>query len=364
MKSSSILTAAFGALIAMAGCTSVFAAEPPAGPATAPSVATAAVADAASTESPGASACPPSATDVLPKSGWESAARRATDRGLLWRVEKDGRTSWLYGTIHIARFDWVMPGPTVKAALQQSDTIALEINLLDAEAMKGALASRQAEPAAKEKLLSGERGQRMARQMALACATDELQARLNRVQPILQAIALTMLAGRADGFYAEFGIDIFLSAFGRGANKPVVALETVADQMKLLGANGGSREAEQVDQMLDQLESGNARRQLRELAEAWARGDRDKLANYGDWCNCLQSAAAQRQWKRLVDDRNPGIADGIERLHASGKRVFGAVGALHMVGPHGLPGLLAQRGFTVTAVLPVGEAKAAATATP
>jgi uncharacterized protein YbaP (TraB family) len=301
--------------------------------------------------------------DVLPKSGWESAARRATDRGLLWRIEKDGRTSWLYGTIHVARFDWVMPGPTVKAALQQSDTIALEINLLDTEALKGAMASRQAEPAAKAKLLSGERGERMARQMALACATDELQARLGRVQPILQAIALTTLAGRADGFYPEFGIDIFLSAFGRAGNKPVVALETIADQVKLLSGNSPGREAEQVDHLLGQLESGQARRQLLELAEAWARSDEGKLTHYADWCDCLQSAAAQRQWKRLVDDRNPGIADGIERLHASGKRVFGAVGALHMVGPHSVPGLLAQRGFMVTSVLPAGV-KGVATATP
>lgn len=285
--------------------------------------------------------------------------RRATDHGLLWRIEKDGRTSWLYGTIHVAKADWMLPGPVLRSALQQSDTIALELNLLDGTTSK-ALANRKADPAASEKLLTGERGERMARQLALACPTSEMKARLTQMRPALQALALSTLSVRADGLYPDFGIDLFLTGLARGVNKPVVALESVEDQMKLIQPGSSSREAEQVDLILGQMESGQARRQMLELAEAWARGDSYKLEHYAEWCNCLQSAAAQRQWKRLVDDRNIGIADGIERLHDSGKRVFGAVGALHMVGLKGLPALLAQRGFAVTAVLPRDAAAAGA----
>ena len=50
---------------------------------------------------------------------------------------------------------------------------------------------------------------------------------------------------------------------------------------------------------------------------------------------------------RLLDDRNPALADAIDALHASGKRLFAAVGSLHMVGPGGLPARLAQRGYRV-----------------
>jgi uncharacterized protein YbaP (TraB family) len=52
-------------------------------------------------------------------------------------------------------------------------------------------------------------------------------------------------------------------------------------------------------------------------------------------------------YTRLLDGRNPGLADAIERLHADGS-VFAAVGALHIVGPQGLPALLKARGFAVT----------------
>ena len=40
-------------------------------------------------------------------------------------------------------------------------------------------------------------------------------------------------------------------------------------------------------------------------------------------------------------------ADKVKALHAAGQRVFVAVGALHMVGPQGLPALLAEAGFQV-----------------
>ena len=54
--------------------------------------------------------------------------------------------------------------------------------------------------------------------------------------------------------------------------------------------------------------------------------------------------------KRLLDDRNPTLADRIAALHAEGHAVFAAVGSLHMIGPAGLPTLLAQRGFSVEQV--------------
>jgi hypothetical protein len=72
---------------------------------------------------------PPSAIASLEKPG--TALRNGVDRGMLWRIERDGRTSWLYGTIHVGRGDWVRPGPTIQKALTQSDTLALEIDSRD-----------------------------------------------------------------------------------------------------------------------------------------------------------------------------------------------------------------------------------------
>ena len=76
-------------------------------------------------------------------------------------------------------------------------------------------------------------------------------------------------------------------------------------------------------------------------------GDLKDLEAYADWCDCLNTPSERAAFARLVDGRNPGMADAIERLHA-GVSVFAAVGALHLIGPQGLPALLLARGFTVT----------------
>ncbi|SFQ39708.1 TraB/GumN family protein [Variovorax sp. 770b2] len=296
--------------------------------------------------------CPPSAIASLAKLG--SGVRNGVDRGMLWRIERDGRTSWLYGTIHIGRAEWVRPGPTVQKALAQSDALALEIDARDEATAR--VMGQPADPALLSRMLSGERARRLDRQNAEACVPPGATAKL---QPILQVSALAGLVARADGLYPEFGVDETMAVSARNGNKPIFALENAADQVKALTGDSEAEETEQVDAALDELESGKLRGQMKELADVWARSDADKLARYADWCDCLRTPAEQRLMKRLLDDRNPGLADGIERMHAGGKGVFAAVGALHMIGAQGLPALMAKRGFTVTPVLTSAQAQTA-----
>ena len=62
-----------------------------------------ALAGTAAAAQPAAPACPPTAEARLTPQLLEQARRRPVDRGYLWRIVKDGRTSWLYGTLHLGR---------------------------------------------------------------------------------------------------------------------------------------------------------------------------------------------------------------------------------------------------------------------
>ena len=86
------------------------------------------------------------------------------------------------------------------------------------------------------------------------------------------------------------------------------------------------------------------------MAAMWANGQLGELESYEKWCECVETDEDRRMMRRLLDERNPGLAKGIDEVHTSGKRVFAAVGSLHMIGRMGLPALLAERGYKVERV--------------
>ena len=90
--------------------------------------------------------CPPAAQPLTPDIFQPGAAMR--DRGPLWKIGKDGTHSYLYGTLHVGRRDWLPPGATVLAALRESETVALELDPLDLQpqALQGYVPRRGAAP--------------------------------------------------------------------------------------------------------------------------------------------------------------------------------------------------------------------------
>ncbi len=290
-----------------------------------------------------AAVCPPSASPIGPEERAQIAPR-AQDRGLLWRISKEGRISYLYGTVHLGRREWVVPGPQVSRALQASQVYAMEIDLGDPDMIR----RLQAGMAPKE----GEAGaqwpddlkQRMRTQLRAACAPEGLLA---AVSPEMLATLLTAMAARQDGLDVAYAIDPALAEEARRLKKPVVSLETPELQLSLLRSRDAAELRTGLEKMLGDLESGRARPQLLRVARVWAEGAEDELSNYRQWCDCANTEAERRALQALLDDRNPLLADGIDRLHREGRTVFAAVGSLHMVGDAALPALMAQRGYRV-----------------
>jgi uncharacterized protein YbaP (TraB family) len=289
--------------------------------------------------------CPPVA-QPLADERVRAGMRQAQDRGFLWRIGRDGRVSYLYGTVHAAKLDWMFPGPTVVRALRDSDTLALELDMLDPQIQRRLAAAMAPRPALR---LPAALSQRLARAMAAECLDAQAMA---GITPEMQAATLTVLAGRRDGLDPAWGIDGFLAGFGRGAGKTVVSLETPESQMAVLLAGNAAEMAQAVAAALDELDSGRTRPMLNRVAQMWAQGDHAALQSYEQWCECRRTDDEREFMARLLDDRNPALAEAIDRLHTGGARVFAAVGTLHMTGATGLPGLMARRGYEVRRLLP------------
>ncbi|MDE2368611.1 MAG: TraB/GumN family protein [Burkholderiales bacterium] len=282
-----------------------------------------------------AASCPP----PLPTA--EAAVVR--DRGLLWRITRDGHSSYLYGTMHVGRPAWRRPGPRLEAALAASDLLALELDPDDPELGAALAAGGETPP------LPAELQQRLAHALARACIAA---AALAGVDPLLQAMTLTLIDARWLGFDAGYAQERLLAAAQRERGRPVTALETAALQMQALMPDDPTERREAIEDSLQQIEDGSGRRVLERLVGAWERGDFQALEHYAQWCECADTESERAQMRRLNDDRNPHLADGIEALHRQGHHLLAAVGALHMTGPQGLPQLLRRRGFAVERIAP------------
>lgn len=289
--------------------------------------------------------CPPLAEPPA-QAQWLQALPGPVDRGLLWRIEKDGRVSHLYGTVHVGRPDWISPGPQVMAALAAADRVAFELDLLDPDVLQRL--QRAARAPAGQPRLPDALAERLAQQRSLACVGSLLEG----LRPELQVITLVSLSLRGDGLDPAWGIDGWLARLAHVRRQTVLSLETPEQQVALLVAPRPAEVATVVRRGLDELEDPATRRVALRLAEHWAASDLAAIENFAQWCGCLESEAERQAHQTGVLARNPAMAERIATLHQRGARVFAAVGALHMTGPEGLPALLARRGFQVELLLP------------
>lgn len=263
------------------------------------------------------------------------------DRGLLWRLTRDGRRSYLYGTLHVGKPAWHRFGPRIVAAWRDTDVLALELDPTDPAVLAALNLSPPAPP------LPDVLRARLARAVRRACLSA---AALSALHPVLQATTLTVLDARWLGLDPSYSMEALLAEHAQRAHRRIVSLESAELQMAVIVPADAHDALALVDQALAQLEDHTGRRVLARLVAAWERGDLATLEHYEEWCECAASDDDRAFLHRLNDERNPQLADRIDALARSGRRVFAAVGVLHMTGPQALPALLAARGFRVERV--------------
>ncbi len=280
----------------------------------------------------------PSACPTAPKTDARTLKRLSStphpDRGPLWEISKDGRRSFLYGTVHIAKLEWDFPGSTVAQALNASRQLMLELDPADPTLAKRMQDARQrmlgestATPsAAADNALVA----RVSQQFKLACLDE---AKFPQATLASKIFWLSMYAARDEGLYPAFAIDAALGGYARIKGKPVVELETPDEQTKAFFARTVSNE-----ENLAALESGTTRRQIIQLTSAWAEGDLARLEH--DFQDHLGTTY-------LMSQRNAVLAERIARADETQDGVFAAIGVLHFVGPGNVAERLERMGYSV-----------------
>lgn len=259
----------------------------------------------------------------------------AKNAGFMWRIEKDARTSWLYGTMHLNHIDFAKPGPQVMQGMRSSDLLAVEINPYEPQTL------HISTPPPTLKLSDAQLDR-----LRKAYTRDCIAINPENVPPAGVQGPLLLAQAQRQALLAGYSPDSRLAQIAQRSGKPIVQLETLAQQMAVLAPKSQSEFDVGLELFLNDVDSGKAQADLLQLSLAWRQSDWPTFEQ-------LEQALSRSQPEfahRLLDERNVQMAQKIDALHREGRRVFVAVGALHMAGKTALPKLMQDKGYTVTRV--------------
>jgi len=170
-------------------------------------------------------------------------------------------------------------------------------------------------------------------------------AMMATTKPWLAAMTVEVLIMSRLGFDAGQGVEMHLMQRAVQDRKEILGLETEREQLEML--NGLSADA-QRDLLMQTLSDGSDLADtLDELIAAWRGGDVDYLQ-----AALIDDMRDYRElYRKILVERNCSWVEQILPLLEDDQDYLVIVGALHLVGPDGVPSLLVRRGVQVEQVV-------------
>ncbi|HEY0193496.1 MAG TPA: TraB/GumN family protein [Kofleriaceae bacterium] len=257
---------------------------------------------------------------------------------LFWSIEKDGKTTYLLGTMHVGIDAQARLPAIVWAKFHAATTFAMEANLDDPEA------AAMIKPTGVS--LHDQLGEVYWKKLVDALGPGMARA-FDHLPPLVPATALS-----TRGLPTTDPMDKTLAARAAAEHKQLIYLEQAKFQIALL-AKWMDLKALKV--ALDELPSNE--QHARDTIAAYVSGDEAGLLAIrdGEREDALHHGYTEAEYDQemteLLFNRNASWIDAIDRLHTVGGG-FVAVGALHLLGAHSVLELLAQRGYRITRITP------------
>lgn len=264
----------------------------------------------------------------------------------LW-VARDADTEiYLFGTMHVLTPKARWRTRAYDAAYAKADTVWFEADLdpIDPPAIRDLIARYgvDAERPLSRKLKPAELA---ALKPILAQGRMPLD-HIDQLRPWAAALVLSIQPMTARGYEVESGADLTVTRQARAEVKQIRTFETLEDQVRMFAALPEPAELQYLSDVIRDR-SGHPRggRGGGSLEDAWIAGD---LARLGPGLVGEMQDQSPAFYEAFLLRRNLAWADVLEKemAQAGGSHLVN-VGALHMVGQHGLPALLEARGFKV-----------------
>ena len=273
-----------------------------------------------------------------------AVAAQEAKKHFLWKVEGPGASvAYLLGSLHVLTPEFYPLSAEINQAFAASKTLVEEVDfdeMTDPAQMMNALG--------KAMLMDG----RTLEQLVAPATFAEVSRRagaaglpmvaLQRMKPWLVAITLMAPSLQAAGFKADLGIDKHFFDRAKAGGLKHQALETLAYQIDRFDELPPKLQEEMLVSSMKDIDTQVSN--VREMAQQWAAGDikgleKALLAGFSD---------SPELYSRLLVERNRNWVPHVDTCLQQNAGCFIVVGAAHLVGPDGLPVLLARKGYKVT----------------
>ena len=292
------------------------------------------------------------ATLGLPAVVCAAAPPKVSPHPYLWRVERYGLVSYLFGTVHLGLDSRGALGPVGLAALRSSRRVFVEMDLTSLDAVSeftiGAIRRAEMPPdRSLRELLPGDAWRRLAAMHAGRLTPAEL----DRLEPWFVSLwtlphVLTPRKKPIPGVLKDAPpLDAVIAARAETLGAKVSALESPAEHLATFAAIGRAQGVEMLEEVVEDPEA--MRDDTDRLVTAYAAADDRALRKIIGRLARRRPTVAEY----LLFRRNERWREKLEHWLPEG-RVLVVVGVGHMYGERGLVSLLRRRGYTVERVEP------------
>lgn len=269
----------------------------------------------------------------------------AEERALsLWTLEHDEAKIYLLGSIHVMKPDMYPLAEPILMAFAEAEKVVFEVDLTKLDAVEaGRLIAQKGLYTSPRTISHDLQPETMALLKDYLEDSNLQMDRVERLKPWYLMVTIAQMELARLGYESEYGIDQYLQKRAVEEGKPILQLETFAQQIEILSGDSMLIQDLSLRASLAQIPSFES--DLQSLIDAWRRGAADQMIDLA-LASARDYPELTEQMSRLIFDRNEKMAHKIREYAATSGTYLVVVGALHMGGDKGLVRLL-DRDFAV-----------------
>lgn len=262
---------------------------------------------------------------------------------LMWKVSSRTNSAYVLGSVHLGDKSLYPLPAVIENAFNAASVLIVEVDI------------RKVDPSETVQLMAS--GAYPPGDDLFKHITPETRARVttflggygmppelfSRMRPWMLGVMLQMLPMMKDGLNPNEGIDSYF--LNKAGDKRVDQVEDAEWQIKLLSGMPDSLSDKWLSSAVTQ--AAESKELWAKFETYWTQGAADKLAALNNSTTMKDTADERAFERRLNADRNPRMADRLEKCLQATDACFMVVGAAHVVGSEGIIKLLQSRGYRV-----------------